>query len=52
MAVVEQRPVLPFAGVTRVTVGGVVGGVAIAFLSGSPHPLVIPTSRSAVNQIL
>jgi H+/gluconate symporter-like permease len=52
MAVVEQRPVLPFAGVTRITVGGVVGGVAIAFLSGSPHPVVIPTSRSAVNQIL
>ncbi len=29
MAVVEQRPVLPFAGVTSVTVGAVVGGVCV-----------------------
>ena len=52
IAVVEQSPVLPFAGVTRVTVGEVVEAVAIAFLSGSPHPVMVLSSRSAVNQIV
>jgi hypothetical protein len=52
MAVVEQRPVLPFAGVTRITVGGVVGGVASAFLSGSPHPARKLRKRSTMIQII
>ena len=52
MAVPGQIPVLPFAGVTRTTEGGVVGEVATAFLSGSPQPAIKPSSRRAVRQIL
>src|SRR5205807_764198 len=52
MAVLGHTPALPFGGVTRITVGGVVGGVAIPLLSGSPHPMAKPINRSAVNPIL
>ena len=52
MAVLGHTPALPFGGVTRITVGGVVGGVASPFLSGSLHPMAKLTNRSAVNQIL
>ena len=45
MALLPQTPVL--AGVTRLT-----EGIAIPFLSESPHPVMVPTSRSAVSQIL
>jgi hypothetical protein len=52
MAVLEQTPVLPLAGVTRTTVGALVEDEAGAFLSGSPHPEAKPISRTAVIKIL
>src|SRR5947208_3939350 len=52
MALLGHTPALPFGGVTRITVGGVVGGVAIPLLSGSPHPMAKLINRSAVNPIL
>src|SRR5436309_5644263 len=53
MAVLGQTPTLPLSGVTRTTVGGVAGDeAATPFLSGSPHPAVKMSNRSAANQIL
>lgn len=47
-----QASVVPFDGVTEVTVGAASGvPAATAFPSGSPHPAVKLSSRSAINQI-
>jgi hypothetical protein len=52
MAVLAQTPVLPFAGVTRVTVGGELEVETSPFLSGSLHPEAKLSRRSAMIQIL
>src|SRR5476649_69427 len=51
MAELGHTPAVALGGVTRITVGGVVGPTT-PFLSGSPHPATKLSSRSAVNQIL
>jgi hypothetical protein len=50
-----HTPVLPFGGVTEVTVGGVRGAPgfdAVEFLSGSPQPRTATASKNASIQIL
>ncbi len=53
-AVLGQTSVVPFGGVTAVTVGGATGLMGLRgalLLSGSPHPTAKMSNKSAVKQM-